>query len=66
MWRSIISQSLYQLVVNLGLLYLGPYMFGVADSGREHYTLIFNTFVFCQVFNEFNARRAYNGTPPPL
>ncbi|DBA03450.1 TPA: hypothetical protein N0F65_002858, partial [Lagenidium giganteum] len=26
----------------------------------RHYTLIFNTFVFCQVFNEFNARRTNN------
>ncbi|DBA01641.1 TPA: hypothetical protein N0F65_010292 [Lagenidium giganteum] len=26
----------------------------------RHYTVIFNTFVFCQVFNEFNARRTNN------
>ncbi|OWZ24645.1 Calcium-translocating P-type ATPase [Phytophthora megakarya] len=26
----------------------------------RHYTLIFNTFVFCQLFNEFNARRTNN------
>lgn len=26
----------------------------------RHYTIIFNTFVFAQIFNEFNARRANN------
>ncbi|KAL3668044.1 hypothetical protein V7S43_006914 [Phytophthora oleae] len=26
----------------------------------RHYTIIFNTFVFCQLFNEFNARKTNN------
>ena len=26
-----------------------------------HYTIIFNTFVFCQIFNEFNARSIHSG-----
>lgn len=27
-------------------------------------TVIFNTFVFCQVFNEINSRKVNNGTIP--
>jgi magnesium-transporting ATPase (P-type) len=30
---------------------------GVATEKCVHYTLIFNTFVFCQVFNEINSRK---------
>jgi P-type Ca2+ transporter type 2C len=26
-------------------------------SSEEHYTIIFNTFVYCQIFNEINARK---------
>ncbi|GMF17371.1 unnamed protein product [Phytophthora fragariaefolia] len=31
-----------------------------ASYDYRHYTVIFNTFVFCQLFNEFNARRTNN------
>jgi Ca2+-transporting ATPase len=61
MWRNIIGQAIYQLVVLFVVLYAGAHIFGVPD-GKEtkaatvHYTLIFNIFVYCQVFNEFNAR----------
>ncbi|KAE9350600.1 Plasma membrane calcium-transporting ATPase 2 [Phytophthora rubi] len=33
---------------------------GCAGYDYRHYTIIFNTFVFCQLFNEFNARRTNN------
>jgi len=32
----------------------------VATEKTEHYTLIFNTFVFMQIFNEINARKLRN------
>jgi len=38
------------------LLKEAPVMFGCGDGTRHHFTIIFNAFVFCQVFNEFNAR----------
>lgn len=31
-----------------------------SEYDYRHYTIIFNTFVFCQLFNEFNARRTNN------
>eukprot|EP00262_Sarcandra_glabra_P022347 TRINITY_DN9885_c0_g1_i1.p1 TRINITY_DN9885_c0_g1~~TRINITY_DN9885_c0_g1_i1.p1 ORF type:complete len:1019 (+),score=199.02 TRINITY_DN9885_c0_g1_i1:407-3463(+) len=58
MWRNILGQSFYQLIViwylqtgGKGLLQLtGP------DSDLILNTLIFNSFVFCQVFNEISSR----------
>jgi Ca2+-transporting ATPase len=56
MWRRIIGQGLYQLAVNFTLLYVGDQMFDVKKDGVEHMTIIFNTFVWCQIFNMVNAR----------
>ncbi|PHT99667.1 Calcium-transporting ATPase 9, plasma membrane-type [Capsicum chinense] len=54
MWRNLMAQALYQIAVLLTLQFKGESIFGV--SKRVNNTLIFNTFVLCQVFNEFNAR----------
>mmetsp|Transcript_4183 Transcript_4183/g.8680 ORF Transcript_4183/g.8680 Transcript_4183/m.8680 type:complete len:1096 (+) Transcript_4183:199-3486(+) len=56
MWRNILCQSLYQLALLVFLLNQGPRMFGCEDGSTRHFTILFNAFVFCQVFNEFNAR----------
>ena len=56
MWRNILCQATYQLVVLVFLLNKGPSMFDCEDGSRHHFSIIFNAFVFCQVFNEFNAR----------
>ncbi|CAM0151384.1 unnamed protein product [Urochloa decumbens] len=58
MWRNIIGQSLYQLVVLGALMFGGEQLLNVkgADSKSFINTLIFNSFVFCQVFNEINSR----------
>ncbi|CAA3018213.1 calcium-transporting ATPase 11, plasma membrane-type isoform X1 [Olea europaea subsp. europaea] len=58
MWRNIIGQSLYQLAV-LGILsFEGKRLLKLngADSASILNTLLFNTFVFCQIFNEINSR----------
>merc|ERR1712185_536275 len=61
MWRNILVQAMFQIAL---LVYLldpaGAEDFGVAFRGcddRKHQTIVFNVFVLCQVFNEFNARR---------
>ena len=54
MWRNLISQALFQISVLLILQYKGRSIFGINEKVNN--TLIFNTFVLCQVFNEFNAR----------
>ncbi|MFS7905782.1 putative P-type Ca(2+) transporter [Helianthus anomalus] len=58
MWRNIIGQSIYQLIV-LGILqFNGKRLLNLngPDSTAVLNTMIFNTFVFCQVFNEINSR----------
>ncbi|XVF75759.1 hypothetical protein PTKIN_Ptkin13bG0213000 [Pterospermum kingtungense] len=58
MWRNIIGQSIYQLIV-LGVLnFYGKHLLGLTGSDATSVlnTVIFNSFVFCQVFNEINSR----------
>ncbi|XP_057718919.1 calcium-transporting ATPase 4, plasma membrane-type-like [Arachis stenosperma] len=58
MWRNIIGQSIYQLIV-LGILtFDGLKLLNISgpDATKVLNTLIFNSFVFCQVFNEINSR----------
>ena len=55
MWRNLIAQALFQITVLLTLEFKGKSIFGVDEKVND--TIIFNTFVFCQVFNEFNARK---------
>ncbi|KAK4339516.1 hypothetical protein RND71_040978 [Anisodus tanguticus] len=54
MWRNLLAQALYQVTVLLILQFKGSDIFHVNKKVKD--TLIFNTFVLCQVFNEFNAR----------
>ena len=56
MWRNIFIQATYQLALLVFLLNKGPEMYDCEDGSSHHFTIIFNAFVFCQVFNEFNAR----------
>jgi len=56
MWRNILIQATYQLGLLVFLLNKGPELFNCEDGSTHHFTIIFNAFVFCQVFNEFNAR----------
>jgi len=55
MWRNILVQATYQLAMLVFLLHR-PDLFDCEDGSTHHFTIIFNAFVFCQVFNEFNAR----------
>ncbi|KAM3755083.1 hypothetical protein ACB098_02G013100 [Castanea mollissima] len=54
MWRNLLAQALYQIIILLTLQFKGESIFDVTEKVKN--TLIFNTFVLCQVFNEFNAR----------
>ncbi|XP_022142981.1 putative calcium-transporting ATPase 13, plasma membrane-type [Momordica charantia] len=55
MWRNLIAQAVYQVTVLLVLEFKGRSIFNVNERVKS--TLIFNTFVLCQIFNEFNARK---------
>ncbi|TXG52529.1 hypothetical protein EZV62_021698 [Acer yangbiense] len=58
MWRNILGQSLFQFLVVWHLQRSGKAAFHLdgPDSDLILNTLIFNTFVFCQVFNEISSR----------
>ncbi|KAH6837915.1 autoinhibited Ca2+ -ATPase [Perilla frutescens var. hirtella] len=62
MWRNLIIQALYQVTVLLVLNFRGKSILNLKHDTSDHAfkvknTLIFNAFVFCQIFNEFNARK---------
>ncbi|VAH21115.1 unnamed protein product [Triticum turgidum subsp. durum] len=54
MWRNLAAQAAFQIAVLLALQYRGRDVFGTDEKSNG--TMIFNAFVLCQVFNEFNAR----------
>ncbi|KAJ8762559.1 hypothetical protein K2173_007998 [Erythroxylum novogranatense] len=58
MWRNILGQSVYQFVIIWYLQTRGKAVFNLdgPDSDLILNTLIFNSFVFCQVFNEISSR----------
>ncbi|XP_060766532.1 plasma membrane calcium-transporting ATPase 2 isoform X2 [Neoarius graeffei] len=67
MTKNILGHGIYQLIIIFSLLFIGEQLFDI-DSGRnaplhsppsEHYTIIFNTFVMMQLFNEINARKIH-------
>ncbi|KAL1985174.1 hypothetical protein VTN96DRAFT_8196 [Rasamsonia emersonii] len=62
MWKMIIGQSIYQLVVTLVLNFAGMSIFNYStkEEMEELKTVVFNTFVWMQVFNQYNCRRLDN------
>ncbi|UPL03919.1 hypothetical protein LCI18_014853 [Fusarium solani-melongenae] len=58
MWKMIIGQSIYQLIVCFVLWFAGPDFLGYPE--KELRTLIFNVFVFMQIFKLVNSRRIDN------
>ncbi|KAJ7227098.1 Ca-transporting ATPase [Mycena pura] len=63
MYKQIMFQSLYQITVTLIFHFLGSKILGFHDttSNKKHdltvQTLVFNAFVFAQIFNSVNCRR---------
>lgn len=66
MWRNVLGQATFQIIVLSVFLFAGEYFMNIPtrtagehwtpESGL-HYTMIFNTFVFMQIFNEINSRK---------
>ncbi|XP_059302945.1 calcium-transporting ATPase 9, plasma membrane-type isoform X2 [Lycium ferocissimum] len=62
MWRNLLIQALYQIGILLVLNFQGKSILSLEHDDPKYAnmvknTLIFNTFVFCQIFNEVNARK---------
>ena len=69
MWRNIFGQTFYQIFVLCIVLFLGPKIFGIQETVSQskydeknlvHFTIVFQTFVFLQIFNEINCRKIDN------
>lgn len=63
MWKMILGQSAFQIAINLAALFTGPKLIGLDNNSESKAvlnTLVFNSFVFLQLFNEINCRRLDN------
>ncbi|KAI8626563.1 calcium-translocating P-type ATPase [Xylariaceae sp. FL1651] len=64
MWKMITGQAIFQLIVTFVLYFAGNQILGYdpdnATQTLELDTMVFNTFVWMQIFNEFNNRRLDN------
>ena len=58
MWKMIIGQSIFQLTVTFVLYFAGPHFLNYPEDQLK--TLVFNTFVFMQIFKLVNSRRIDN------
>jgi len=70
MWFNMIGQAVYQLIIVLWMLADGENVgaWEIPKEGRSskhsdpptmHFTMLFNTFVLMQLFNELNSRKLY-------
>ncbi|RLN64625.1 hypothetical protein BBP00_00003341 [Phytophthora kernoviae] len=72
MTKHIVGQSIFQLVLMLAIVFTGEKWFNIS-SGRivdldedvkndptQHMTIVFNTFVWAQLFNELNCRKIHD------
>jgi len=64
MMKQILFQSIYQIIIILIFHFLGHQILGLDHTGKNDLivtTLVFNAFVFAQIFNSVNCRRLDNG-----
>ena len=65
MLKNIVGHSFYQLTIMLVILFYGKPLFKLNEWAYEkkgpstHGTLLFNAFVFMQIFNEINSRKVH-------
>jgi magnesium-transporting ATPase (P-type) len=71
MWYNMVGQAIYQVVTMCLMLYVDDWIPGLpteAESdddnpftgeGSKRYTVVFNTFVLMQLFNEYNSRKLF-------
>ncbi len=60
MYKMILFQSIYQIIISLVFHFLGLRILGLESSDHNNtvvQTLVFNAFVFAQIFNSVNCRR---------
>lgn len=60
MWKMIIGQAIYQIIATFILHFAGPKFLPSSYSENEMRSMIFNMFVWLQIFNQYNNRRLDN------
>ncbi|KAL6771810.1 hypothetical protein ACKKBG_A27885 [Auxenochlorella protothecoides x Auxenochlorella symbiontica] len=67
--RNVVGQSTFQLCVMALLVFAAPGLLGIdpgnsypAHTPSTHYTIVFNSFVWMQLFNQFNSRMTLNSS----
>ncbi|ORY21723.1 calcium-translocating P-type ATPase [Neocallimastix californiae] len=61
MWKMIVGEAIFQVIINFVLLFAGhPQEKAFNEEKTVLKTMVFNTFVFLQIFNEINCRRIDN------
>ncbi|POM65809.1 Calcium-translocating P-type ATPase, PMCA-type [Phytophthora palmivora] len=72
MTKHILGQSIFQLVLLLAIVFSGEKWFNIPsgrvndleeehkDDSTKHMTIVFNTFVWMQLFNELNCRKIHD------
>ncbi|KAL1999397.1 hypothetical protein VTN02DRAFT_4581 [Thermoascus thermophilus] len=64
MWKMVLGQAVYQLAVTFTLFFAGGRILGYDLTDKHQQleldTIVFNTFVWMQIFNELNNRRLDN------
>eukprot|EP00163_Fabomonas_tropica_P010515 TRINITY_DN2067_c0_g1_i3.p1 TRINITY_DN2067_c0_g1~~TRINITY_DN2067_c0_g1_i3.p1 ORF type:complete len:955 (-),score=339.67 TRINITY_DN2067_c0_g1_i3:292-3156(-) len=65
MVRNICGQGFVQILVCALIMFTGHkwFNFYIAEASLKHYTMLFNTFVWFQVFNEINSRKLHDDSP---
>ncbi|KAF2108051.1 hypothetical protein BDV96DRAFT_556884 [Lophiotrema nucula] len=58
MWKMIIGQAIFQVAATFILHFAGPEFLGYPEDERR--SIIFNMFVWLQIFNQYNNRRLDN------
>ncbi|XP_053217833.1 plasma membrane calcium-transporting ATPase 1-like [Podarcis raffonei] len=67
MLKNILFHAIYQMAVVFSLVFAGEKFFDIENARNvpmnypptQHYTIVFNTFVMMQIFNEVNARKIH-------
>merc|ERR1712070_389242 len=70
MWYNMVGQACYQVVTMCLMLYSPGWIPGLPENdddednplsgeGSKQYTVVFNTFVLMQLFNEYNSRKLF-------
>ena len=67
MWKMVFAQSIYKLVVLLIIRFGGESIFSHSEGEKAQLrTMVFNTFVWMQIFNQYKYATLLTPPTPPI